>query len=311
MEQARVPKPRLAEGAGRQGAVRPAVVGAVAGEERRRRCGERIARDYTWLPYDSLELLPHLLEGMAAAGVVVDLVRWTPIEAAPILRDLRQRWPALRIVGLYEPSAEVLPQLAQLAWSDRRLAFASDPDERLELLLQPVPDALAPIAPSACRFLLEHFLPLADDSGVRGAMIHLALAPSRRQSVPALAALQGWSEDGLERRFANAGLTTPAGVRRLAVAAEGLWQVSALKRPAEDVAGALGLGTADSLGRVIKGIFGFGLKAARLMGAEGAGRKLAWLGLFGLRDLARFGGLSAVARVRLAVGGGGRGGARR
>lgn len=293
-----MPNRPVAIGAVRPAAPRITVVGAVAGEERRRRFGERLAGDYTWLPYDSLELLPHLLDGVAAAGVVVDLVRWTPVEAAPVLRELRSRWPALRVVGLYGPSAEALPELARLARADRGLAFVSDADERLELLLRPVSGALEAVAPTACQSLLERFLPLGDDLGVRCTLIDLALAPSRRRGVPALAAAQGWSEDALERRFAAAGLAAPAVVRRLAVAAEGLWQVAALRRPADDVARALGLGTGDTLGRILKGVFGFGLKPARLMGAEGAREAIAWTGLLALRQLARIGGVPQVARVR-------------
>jgi hypothetical protein len=294
-----LPNRPLPKGAAHQETPRPTIVGAVAGEERRRRFGERLAGDYTWLPYDSLELLPHLLEGVAVAGVVVDLVRWVPVEAAPVLRDLRGRWPALRVVGLYEPSAEALPELARLARVDRCLAFVSDADERLELLLRPVSGALGAIVPTVCQSLLDRFLPLVDDPGVRGTLIDLALAPSRRRGVPALAAAQGWSEDALERRFAAAGLAAPAAVRRLAAAAEGLWQVAALKRPADDVARALGLGTGDSLGRILKSVFGFGLKPARLMGGDGVREALAWTGLLALRQLAATGGVPQVARVRL------------
>jgi hypothetical protein len=301
MELTLVPSRRQANGAARLETLRPTVIGAVAGEERRRLYGERIGRHYTWLPYDSLEILPHVLEGVTASGVVVDLVHWTPVEVAPVLRALRHRWPALRIIGLYGPSAEALPEIARLARSDRHLAFTSNPDERLELLLRPVPEALAAITPTAGQSMLDHFLPLAADAGVRHTLIHLALSPSRRQGVPVLAAMQGWSEDALERRFAAHGLSSPAMMRRLAVAAEGLWHVAALKRPGQDVALALGLGTGDSLGRVIKGIFGFGLKAARLMGAEGAQDALLWVGLLGLRDLAKFGGLPVAARVRLKI----------
>ncbi len=270
----------------------------MAGEERRRRFGERLAGEYTWLPYDSLELLPHLLDGMAAVGVVVDLVRWTPVEAAPVLREVRRRWPALRLVGLYGPSAEALPELARLARADRGLAFVSDADERLELLLRPVPAALVAVAASACQPMLEQFLPLSDDRGVRSTLIDLALAPSRRRGVPALAAAHGWSEDALERRFAAAGLAAPAVVRRLAVATEGLWQVAALQRPADVVAHALGLGTGDTLGRILKGVFGFGLKPARLTGVAGAREAIAWTGLLALRQLARIGGVPEVSRVR-------------
>jgi hypothetical protein len=289
----------MAKGAAHQQAARPTVVGAVAGEERRRQFGERLAGSYAWLPYNSLELLPHLLDGIAAAAVVVDLVRWTPVEAAPVLRELRDRWPALRIVGLYESFADALPELARLARANRYLGFASDADERLELLLQAVPDALKAVPPTACQSLLEQFLPLAGDPGVRGTLIDLALAPSRRQGVPALAAAQGWSEDALERRFAAGGLAPPAVVRRLAVAAEGLWQIAVLDRSADDVAHAISLGTADSLGRIMKSVFGFGLKSARLMGGEGARDAIAWSGLLTLRELARLGGVPRVARVRL------------
>jgi len=278
----------------------PFVVGAIAGEERRRRYGERIAGGHTWLAYDSLELLPHLLAGVAVDAVVVDLVRWAPVEAAPVLRELRRRWPAVRIVGIYEPSADALPELAELAWSDRRLAFTCDADDRFDLLVQPAAGAAEVEAPTACQLLLEHFLPLAGD-GLRRVLIDLALAPSRRRSIPALAAVQGWSEDALERRFGDAGLVAPASVRRLAVAAEGVWQIATLQRQAEEVARALGLGTGDSLGRLIKGVFGFGFKAARLMGADGARRALTWVGLLALRSLAPFAGLPALASVRFTV----------
>lgn len=281
----------------------PGVIGMIAGEERCRRYGARIAGRRAWLVYDSLEMLPHLLAAMAVEVVVVDLVRWVPVEAAPVLREVRQRWPALRIVGVYEPSADALPELAELAWADRGLAFAADADERFDLLTRPV-DAIAVAgveAPTVCRLLLEHFLPLAP-SGVRAAAIHLALAPSRRRHIPALAAIQGCSEDALERRFADGGLVPPAVVRRIAIAAEGIWQVAALRQPAEGVAGALGLGAGDSLGRMIKSVFGIGLKAARLMGADGARRAIAWAGLLALRDLAPCGGLPALARVRFAAG---------
>jgi hypothetical protein len=300
-----VSKRRPAEGAAPQNAHRATVIVAVAGEERRRRFGERISRRYAWLPCDSLDLLPHLVEGAAAASVLVDLARWTPIEAAPALRELRQRWPALRIVGLYEPSAEVLPELAQLARSDRLLGFVSDADARLDLLLQAVPDFLTAVAPTVAQFLLEHFIPLAEDTGVRGTLIHLALAPSRRQSVPALARVQGWSEDALERHFAAAGLASPAMIRRLAIAAEGLWQVAALQRAADVAARALGIETADGLGRMINGTFGFGFKAARAMRAAGARHALRWVGLLGLRELARLGGLPSVAGIRFRVTDGG------
>jgi hypothetical protein len=291
---------RGGEGVVSPAASAPFVVGAIAGEERRRRYGERIGGGRTWLAYDSLELLPHLLAGVAVDAVVVDLVRWAPVEAAPVLRELRSRWPALRIVGIYEPSADALLELAELALSDRRLAFTSDADDRFDLLVQPASGAAEVQAPTACQLLLEHFLPLAGD-GLRSALIDLALTPSRRRSIPALAAVQGWSEDALERRFGDAGLVAPAAVRRLAVAAEGVWQVAALQHPAEDVARALGLGTGDSLGRVIKGVFGFGFKAARLMGAGGARRALTWVGLLALRSLAPFGGLPSLARVRFTV----------
>jgi hypothetical protein len=281
----------------------PYVVGAIAGEERRRRYGARIAAGQTWLAYDSLELLPHLLTGVPVEAVVVDLVRWRPVEASPVLRELRRGWPSLRVVGIYEPSADALPELADLAQSDRRLAFTCDADERFELLLRPASEAAAVEAPTACQLLLEHLLPLATD-GLRRVLIDLALAPSRRRSIPALAAAQGWSEDGLERRFGDAGLMAPAAVRRLAVVAEGVWQVATPQRSAEEVARALGLGTADSLGRVIKDVFGLGFKSARLIGAEGARRALAWVGLLTLRSLAPFGGMPSLASVRLAVTGG-------
>src|SRR5438132_7501709 len=84
------------------------VIGASAGDERRRRYGERIAQGYTWLVYDTLDLLPHLLAGVDVEAVVVDLLRWAPVEAAPVLHELRRRWPGLRILGVYEPSAEAL-----------------------------------------------------------------------------------------------------------------------------------------------------------------------------------------------------------
>ena len=275
------------------------VIGAMAGEERRRRYGERIAGGRTWLAYDSLELLPHLLAGVAVEAVVVDLLRWVPVEAAPVLRELRRSWPSLRVIGVYEPSAEGLLELAELARADHRLAFACDADERFELLAGPATGPEAE-SPKASKILLEQLVPLAGD-GLRCPIIHLALAPSRRRSIPALAALQGWSEDALERRFGDAGLVAPAAVRRLAVAADGVWHVAALRRPAEDVARALGLGTGDSLGRVIKGVFGFGFKTARLMGADGARRALTWVGLLALRDLAPFGGLPSLASIRFVV----------
>jgi hypothetical protein len=301
-----VSKRRPAAGAVRQDAYRPTVIVALAGDERRRRFGEHISRRCTWLPCDSLELLPHLVQGAAAASVLVDLVRWTSVEAAPVLRDLRQRWPALRIVGLYEPSAEALPELARLARSDRLLGFASDADARLDLLLRAVPDSLTAVAPTVAQFLLENFISFAEDTGVRGTLIHLALAPSRRQGVPALATVQGWSEDALERHFAAAGLASPAMIRRLAMAAEGLWQVSALQRPADVVAQALGLETADGLGRMINGTFGFGFKAARAMRAAGARHALRWVGLLGVRELARLGGLPVIVGIRFRATDGGK-----
>src|SRR5207245_10545598 len=52
------------------------VIGAIAGDERRRRYGERIAQGYTWLVYDTLDLLPHLLAGVDVEAVVVDLLLW-------------------------------------------------------------------------------------------------------------------------------------------------------------------------------------------------------------------------------------------
>lgn len=274
----------------------PIIVGAVAGEERRRRYGGRISGGATWVAYDSLELLPHLVLGVAVEAVVVDLLRWTPVEAASVLREMRRRRPGLRVIGVYEPSAESLPEIADLACGDRRLAFASDADERFELLAGPAP-LTAMESPTACQILLEQLLPLANGV-LRAPIIHLALAPSRRQGIPALAAIQGWSEDALERRFGDAGLAAPAAVRRLAIAAEGLWHVAALRRPAEEVARALGLGTGDSLGRVIKGVFGLGIKSARLAGQEGVRRALAWVGLLALRDLAAMGGLPALAGAR-------------
>jgi hypothetical protein len=219
-----------------------------------------------------------------------------------VLRELRDRWPALRVVGLYGPFAESLPELARLARADRHLAFTSDADARLELLLRPVPEPLEAVAPTVCQSLLEQFLPLADDPGVRATLIELALAPSRGRGVRALAAARGWSEDALERRFAACGLASPAAVRRIAVAAEGLWQVAALRHSADDVARVLGLGTGDSLGRIIKGVFGFGLKPARLMGGEGAREAIAWAGLLAFRVLAKIGGVPRVARVRFEEG---------
>jgi hypothetical protein len=275
------------------------VVGAVAGEERRQRYGGRISGGAIWVAYDSLELLPHLILGMAVEAVVVDLSRWTPVEAAPVLREMRRRRPELRVIGVYEPSAETLPEIADLACGDRRLAFACDADQRFELLAGPAPLA-AMESPTACQILLEQLLPLTNGA-LRAPIIHLALSPSRRQGIPALAAIQGWSEDALERRFGDAGLAAPAAVRRLAIAAEGLWHVAALRRPAEEVAPALGLGTGDSLGRVIKGVFGLGIKSARLAGQEGVRRALAWVGLLALRDLATVGGLPPLARVRFTV----------
>jgi hypothetical protein len=277
------PSRRPGPGASPRGRPAPAVVAAIAGEDRRRRYRERIGERYTWVPNDSLEVLPHLLDGIVAAAVLVDLVRWTPVEAAPVLRELRQRWPALRIVGLYEPSAEALPEIVALARSDRRLAFACGADERLDMLL---PEATATVtveSPSACQPLLEQLLPLAANAGLRATLAHLSLAPSHHWSIPALAAMHGWSEDAIERRFAEAGLVTPAVMRRLTAAAEGLWQVAAAKRPAREVAGALGLATADGLGRTILGVFGVGLRSARLMGAEGASGALATVGLLAQR----------------------------
>ena len=116
-----------------------------------------------------------------------------------------------------------------------------------------------------------------------------------------MAGLLGWSEDALERRFADVGLSTPSAVRRLAVAAEGLWLIAAGQHAAEDVARALGLGGADSLGRVIKSVFGIGLKAARLMGPTGARRILTWTGLLAFRGVAGPTGLSSLKRARVSV----------
>jgi hypothetical protein len=277
----------------------PIIVGAVAGDERRRRYGGRIADGATWVVYDSLDLLPHLVLGVAVESVVVDLLRWTPLEAAPALREIRRRRPELRVIGVYEPSAETLPEIADLARGDRRLAFACDADQRFELLTGPAPAATME-SPTACQPLLEQLLPLANGV-LRAPIIHLALAPSRRQGIPTLAAMQGWSEDALERRFGEAGLVAPAAVRRIAIAAEGLWHAAGLRRPASEVARALGLGTGDSLGRMVKGVFGLGINSARFAGPEAVRHALAWVGLLALRDLAPLGGLPVLTRVRFAV----------
>jgi hypothetical protein len=295
-ESRRVPSHAPGDAQAPEGAA-PVIVGVVAGRERLRRYGGRVANGATWFAYDSLELLPHLVSGVTVETVVVDLVRWTPVEAAPVLRELRRRRPELRVIGVYEPSTQVLSELADLALGDRRLAFACEADERFEMLAGPPPLA-GMESPTACQILLEQLLPLGG-MGLRGPIVHLALAPSRRQSIPALAAVQGWSEDGLERRFGDAGLAAPAAVRRLAIAAEGLWHVAALRRPADEVARALGLGTGDSLGRMIKGVFGTGIKGARFVGVEGVRRALGWIGLLALRDLAPLGGLPGLASARL------------
>jgi hypothetical protein len=251
-----------------------------------------------WLPYDTLELLPYLLSGIDAAAVIVDLQRWTPWETAPVLRRLRDQRPELTVIGIHDSAAEVPEGLAELACSDRRLAFACDADARLELLLR---QAIGPSEePTVCQILLDHFVPLGCDK-VRSALIQMAVTPSVGRSIRAMSAALGWSEDALERRFADVGLSTPSSVRRLAVAAEGLWQVSARQHAAEDAARALGLGGADSLGRVIKSVFGMGLKAARLMGATGARRILIWTGLLALRDGASHLGLSSLRHSHVAL----------
>jgi hypothetical protein len=285
----------------RQGqAVHPLVVAALPPGPRRTQFNERLGGDYTLLVYDSLELIPHLLGGILPVAVVVDLSHWGPLEAAPVLRQLREVWPAIRLVCLYEPTALLLAKCAELAASHQRLAFACEVDERLDLLLRPHAgeQQVSEIATAAAP-LLRHLLPLAGAHGLESTVIHLALSPSRRHAIPGLAAWQGWSEDALERRCAEAGLAPPVALRRLAVAAEGLWQAAVLKLPRDQVAHALGLETGDSLGRVIKSVFGYGIKAARLMGVEGVEYAYQWLGLMALRELAAFGDLTAIAQVKL------------
>ncbi len=279
--------------------VSPLVVAALPRGPRRKLFSERLAGDYTLFVYDSLELIPHLLGGISAVAVVVDLSHWGPVEAAPVLKELRTRWPAIRLVCLYEPTAQALARCAELAGSDRKLAFACEADERLDFLVRPqAGEPQVSEAPTAAMPLLRHLLPLTSAQGLDSTVIHLALSPSRRRGIPGLAALQGWSEDALERRCAEAGLAPPVALRRLTVAAEGLWQAGVLKLPGEQVAHALGLGTGDSVGRVVKAVFGYGIKAARLIGVEGVGKTYQWLGLMALRELAACGDLTAMVQVR-------------
>lgn len=280
---------------------RPAVLGAMAGGVRARLFGARVPSIYRWMPYDSLEILPYLLEAQpAVSAVVVDLVRWNPLKAAADLRVLRRQQADLRIVCLYEPGRDSLVQLKGLAELDLGLAFAVAPDARFELLLRPVALQRAGEAPTVGRSLLDGLVPLATDAALEAALIQLSLVPSHGLTVPELARIAGCSVDGLERRLANADLGTPAAMRGLAADAEGLWQVAALNRSAQEAARAVGVGTADSLGRMLKRRWGFGLRMARLVGAAGARQALRWVGVLALREFTRRGGWPQAGRVRLA-----------
>lgn len=286
-------------------AIRPAVLAAMAGDVRARVFGARIPSPYRWVPHDSLEVLPYLIEAEpAVAAVVVDLVRWSPLKAAADIRALRRHRSDLRIVCLYEPGRDVLVQLKALSEIELGLAFAVAPDERFELLMKPVATQRVFDAPTASRSLLNALVPLATSGALETALIHLALAPSHRLAVPDLARIAGCSVDGLERRFAQAGLRAPTAISGLAADAEGLWQVAALNRSARDAARAVGLATGDSLGRMLKRQFGFGLRAARLFGAPGARDTLRWVGLLALRELAVRGRRWWPARARLTRRGG-------
>jgi AraC-like DNA-binding protein len=278
----------------------------MAGDVRACAFGARIPSNCRWLPYDSLEILPYLIEAEPAiSAVVVDLVRWAPAKAAPDLSALRRMWSDLRIVCLYEPGPDTLAQLRSLAELDLDLAFAVNPDERFDLLVKPMTSPRAAEEPTAGRMLLESLMPFATGGVLESALTHLALAPSLHPTVPDLARIAGCSVDALERRFAQAGMATPAAIRGLAATAEGLWQFAARNHSAREAALAVGLSSGDALGRMLKRWFGLGLRRARLVGASGARDAFRWTGLLGLRGLAGNGGLPALANLQLALRAGG------